>query len=311
MKKNLVIGTISIIVVVAMAAMLLSYGESLDEAIMYLKGANYWILLLLIPNVILMYYAAGRIWYPYLKNDGLSAGELGRIQYELNFVNTVVPAATISGLIYATKRLKAYGIDGGRTAWLYLYRYVVSIVTNWLGIVGAAIILLCLGKMKDMPMLPLVITAVIICLAVAGFVIAVFLLVSKIGSGTFVSNLRTALKFAAENKTALVSSWIWGMIYTIMEDLPFLIVAWSMGYPELFLQMVVAAGAGIIVGIFMPTPGGIGGFEGAMIYLLGGFNTNIALASAIVLVTRVIILVSTTATGYPFWQHGMLKISKE
>ena len=122
MKKNLVIGTISIIVVVAMAAILLSYEKSLDEAIMYLKGANYWILLLLIPNVILMYYAAGRIWYPYL-----------------NFVNTVVPTATISGLIYATKRLKAYGIDGGRTAWLYLYRYVVSIVTNWLGIVGSAI----------------------------------------------------------------------------------------------------------------------------------------------------------------------------
>ncbi len=139
MKKNLVIGTISIIVVVAMAAILLSYEKSLDEAIMYLKGANYWILLLLIPNVILMYYAAGRIWYPYLKNDGISADELGRIQYELNFVNTVVPTATISGLIYATKRLKAYGIDGGRTAWLYLYRYVVSIVTNWLGIVGSAI----------------------------------------------------------------------------------------------------------------------------------------------------------------------------
>ncbi len=96
----------------------------------------------------------------------------------------------------------------------------------------------------------------------------------------------------------------------IISAVAFLVVAWSMGHPELFLQMVVAGAVGVIVGSLIPTPGGIGGFEGAMIYLLGGFGSNIALASVIVVATRAIVLVGTLATSYPFWQRGMLKIGK-
>lgn len=330
-KRKLVTGVISIIILLIAVITMLEYRNSLDDVAKYLQEINPWILLLLIPNVILMYYAAGRIWYPYLKANDLSTTELAKIHYEINFVNTVVPVAAISGLVYSTERLRAYGVKSGQTSWLYVYRYIVSIATNWIGIIAAAAILLITGKMHDMPILPLIITAVMIFAVLLVVLALIFVIASRAHSNKptryrlvqkfwqtklgqrfdqFTQELSNAITLAKTDKHALVSSWVWGMIYTTMEDLPFLIVAWALGHPELFLQMVVAAGAGIIVGILTPTPGGIGGFDGAMIFLLGGFGTNVALSSAIVLTTRIVVLTFTTVTSYPFWQRGMIKISR-
>lgn len=313
-KRKLITGIISMIVLVVAVIVFLGYRDSLDDAMVYLNGANPWILLLLIPNIILMYYAAGRMWYPYLKDYGLSAKELTEIHYELNFVNTVVPSAAVSGLLYSTERLREYDVKPGQTSWLYVYRYIVSITTNWIGIIGATVLLLIMGKMQDMPVIPLILTGIMICAALIALLAFILLNTGKKAnaqtSNSFVRDMRYALSVAKSDKKALVSSWAWGMAYTVLEDLPFLVVAWAMGHPELFLQMVVAAGAGIIVGVITPTPGGIGGFDGAMIYLLGGLGTNYALASMIVLTTRILVLASTTATGYPFWQRGMIKISQ-
>ncbi len=314
-KKKIVIGAISLLVVIATVVVVLGYQQSLNEALEYVKTANVWILLLLIPNVIAMYYAAGKIWHPYLKRSKISSSELAKIQYELNFVNTVVPVFALSGLLYATERLRKYDVKPGVVGGLYIYRYIVSIATNWIGIISSAIILLCLGKMHNMPLIPLVITALIICAALLVLVVIVFFMTNKVKVrnqriNSYLRELRAALTMAKFDKKALISSWVWGMLYTILEDTPFLVVALAMGHPEIFLQMVVAAAAGIIIGVMIPTPGGIGGFDGAMIYLLGGFGTSVALASAIVLTTRVLVLVGTTVTGYPFWQRGMLKIGR-
>lgn len=314
-KRKLIIGVVSFLVLIVAVIAVLSYQQSLSEALEYVKTANVWILLLLIPNIICMYYAAGKIWSPYLKRYDISSGELGKIQYELNFVNTVVPVLALSGLVYATERLRKYDVEPGVVGGLYIYRYVVSIATNWIGIIGSAVILLCLGKMKDMPIVPLVIMAVIIFLAILAFVVILLLATNKVRVrnqriNTYLHELHGVLILAKTDHKALVSSWLWGMIYTVLEDVPFLVVAPAMGHPELFLQMVVAAAAGIIIGVFIPTPSGIGGFDGAMIYLLGGLGASVALSSAIVLTTRILTIVGTTVTGYPFWQRGMLKIGQ-
>lgn len=315
-KRKIVVGVVSFVVLIIAVIVVLGYLDSLDEALGYIRKANPWILSLLIPNIVLMYYAAGRIWYPYLHQYRLSPGELAKIQYELNFVNTVVPILALSGLIYSTERLRRYGVDSGCSSWLYLYRYIVSITTNWIGIIGSVSLLLCMGKLNDMPVVPLMVTTVIVFLAMALLVAIILALTCKthfenVRIDTYIRNLREALSAASTDKKALYLSWAWGMVYTILEDTPFLIVASAMGHPELFLQMIVAAAAGIIIGVFIPTPGGIGGFDGAMIYLMGGLGTNIALASSIVLTTRVLVLFSTTVTGYPFWQRGMVKIGQK
>ncbi len=299
----------------AAVVMLLGWMGALGEVMEYLRGAKLWIMLLLIPNTVLMFYAAGRIWYPYMRQFGLSAGELGRMEYELHFTNTVIPTAALSGLVYATERLKSHEVSAGYTGGIYVYRYIVSVVTNWIGIIGAVLMMLALGKLNDMPVAPLIFLAAMIGIMVLLVVVLILALTGKIRiSNEKVSNylqeLWRALIYAKEDKRGLASSWAWGMLYTILEDMPFFIVSWAMGYPELFLPMIVAGAAGDIVGSLIPTPGGIGGFEGAMIYLLGGFGTSIALASTIVVTTRLVVLVGTISTSYFFWQRGMVKIGR-
>lgn len=315
-KRKIVVWVVSAVVFLMMLVMALGWVDALDEAIGYLKSAKISILLLLIPNTVLMFYAAGRIWYPYLGRFGLSAGELGGIQYELHFVNTVVPSASLSGLVYATERLKPYGVSPGYTGGMYVYRYIVSVTTNWIGIIGATLVLLVMGKLNDMPVMPMVVMIVMIVAMVLVFTVLLLALTGKIRTrnekvDSYLSELRRALLFAKMDKRGLASSWAWGMLYTILEDTPFLIVAWSMGHSELFLQLIVAAAAGDIVGAVIPTPGGIGGFEGAMIYLLGGFGMSVALASAIVAVTRILTLSGTVITSYFFWQRSMVKLGRE
>lgn len=314
-KKRVIISILSALIFVIMLVIILKQSDSLTEATQYLRNARPAILLLLIPNTILMYYAAGRIKYPYLKKYGLNTAELAMMEYEQNFVNTVIPAASLSGLVYVTERLRKYHVKPGYSGGLYVYRYIVSIATNWIGILGAIVILLISGKLHDLPLAPVCFLATLVILMVLAFVGLTLLLTGKIHLrnqriSDYIKDLHDALSLAKSNRRDFIASWLWGMLFTVLEDTPFLIVAWSMGHPELFLPMVIAAAAGIIVGAVIPTPSGIGGFDGAMIYLLGGLGTNIALASAIVVVTRTLILVGTTITGYPFWQRGMVKIGR-
>lgn len=314
-KRKLVIGAISAVVFIAMLITILSYLGELAETKEYFLSMRPEILLLLVPNIVLMYYAAGRIWYPYLNVCGLTPVELGAIQYELNFVNTVVPSASLSGLVYATERLRQYNVKSGYAGGLYLYRYIVSITTNWIGILGAIVILLLTGRLRDLPLAPMIFLAVLVFVMVLAFVILALLLTGKVHVKEphierYLSELHLALALVTLDRRGLISSWSWGMLYTVLEDTPFLIVAWAMGHPELFLPTVVAAAAGIIVGSIIPTPSGIGGFDGAMIYLLGSLGTGIALASAVTVTGHLLVVVLTVITGYPFWQRGMLAIGR-
>lgn len=56
---------------------------------------------------------------------------------------------------------------------------------------------------------------------------------------------------------------------------------------------------------------GIGGFDGAMILLMGSMGASIALALAIDLLARFIILVATLLGGIVPWIEGMRYISRK
>ena len=69
------------------------------ETANHLHETNGFVLLLMIPEQIFMYYALGQIFFSYLKNwRGIRAAskwELLRISTELNFVNHAVPAGGV------------------------------------------------------------------------------------------------------------------------------------------------------------------------------------------------------------------------
>lgn len=302
--------------------------DEIDEAMDYLREMNVAVLILLIPAVVLMYYTAGRIWYPYLKEDGLKPGTLGRVQYELNFVNTVVPFFSISGLVYALARLKQLGVSEGKASGMYMFRYIISIATKWIEIAIAMALLVWLGQTGEMSEYVVWITCVLVIAITALFTVGLILFLKRVqvpdrllespkygktaaAAQEQLENLFVTLVLVFSQIRALLEASCWGLAYSLLEVIPFWVVATAMGHPELLLQIVVASGIAITVGVVIPTPMGIGGFDGAMILFMGGMGQDIAFISMLVIVTRVLILVGTAVTGIPFWMDGMRKISND
>ncbi len=313
-KRKIISIILSLIVLILMVVMILNLRGEVGEALAYLKNANYAWLLLIIPNIFIMYYAAGRIWYPYLgQKYGIKATELGKIQYELNFLSMVVPAGEVSAFVYSAERLKLFGVPAGVSGTMFIFRYIVSIGTNIVGMILAVAILFAMGALTEISIGPLLVVGLMIVAICVIFVIGLAAITGKIHfknqkiSGFFTEMSNTLNVLKTERK-ALIESICWGSIYTLFEDLPFLIVATAFGNPSIFLQSIVAGVAGNFAGSIVPTPGGIGGFDAAMIWLMGGFGVEVSLAAIVVIVERVIVLVGTTITGYPFFQKAMLKI---
>ncbi len=318
-KKQIFTTLFCVAVLMSAVYVYLSKRDQIDEAISYLQDANLSILLLLIPAVFLMWRSAGRIWYPYLKDDGLGVGLLSSIQYEINFVDTVLPFFNATGVAYALVRLKKLKVSEGRASGMILFRYIISVSTKWVEIALAMAVLIAIGKTGEMPAWVMRAT---IAVVIAVFILALTIYKKKIRvprklmhhrklhkpAGAIQEQLGKFFKtldMAFSRKDALLESFIWGLAYSLLEVLPFWVVATSMGHPELLLQIIVASGVAIVVGIVIPTPMGIGGFDGAMILCLSIMGSSVALASAIVVTTRILILGSSALTGIPFWMNGM------
>ena len=82
------------------------------DTVNHLGETNIFVLLLLIPEQLFMYYACGQIFFSYLRNRSniqkFSNKEILRISTELNFVNHAVPAGGLGGLAFLTYRLYQY-----------------------------------------------------------------------------------------------------------------------------------------------------------------------------------------------------------
>lgn len=326
-RKQIIITVFCMAVTIGLVGVFLSSRNELNAAITYLQTADLTFLILLVPVIFLMYYSAGRIWYPYLREEGLKAGTLGRIQYELNFVNTVLPFYNLPSFTYDVARLQALGVSKLKSGALYVFRYFITIATKWVEIAIALILLIVLGQTGEMSNWAVGITALLTIAILAGLSIVVVLFIKNIripkillSSARFgrvaqlaqkkLDDVFRTLKLAFGDMRAFIAAFSWGMLYSLLEVLPFLVVALAMGHAELFLPIVVAAGVAITVGVLIPTPMGIGGFDGIMIGFLGSMGPGIALASAIVLTTRILVLAGTALTGIPFWIWGMHEMNR-
>ena len=321
-KKQIFVTLFWVAVLLGVVYVYLSNRNEIGEAIGYLQNANKVILLLLIPTIFLMWRAAGRIWYPYLKEDGLSAGLLSSIQYEINFVDTMLPFFSLTGAVYALARLKKLKVSEGKASGMIMFRYIISISTKWVEIAIAMAILVAMGKTGEMPTWVVYLVCIMIVAITVAFAAGLEIYQRKIrvprklarsqklgktaaAVQEQLDNLFQTLDVVFSQKGALLESFVWGLVYSLLEVLPFWVIATAMGHPELLLPIIVASGVAITVGIAIPTPMGIGGFDGAMILFLGSMGSSVALVSAIVVTTRVLVLGGSALTGIPFWMNGM------
>ena len=128
---------------------------------------------------------------------------------------------------------------------------------------------------------------------------------------TYFVDIYKDLTVAKANKRILIHPIMWGIIYSFFEVATYWLVGISMGHPEILPQIMVAEALGSVVGAVMLTPGGVGGYEGVMIFIMSTLGVDVGLATAVVITTRVVVLVGTIVSGYGFYQNAISKIGKK
>lgn len=318
---------------------------------------NLFIVCLLIPEQLFMYYCAGKIFFAYMagkqriaeqnnkeakETKKISTWELARISFELNFVNHAIPSGGVSGLGYITWRLKNYGATAGQVSFMYILRYLITILANQTQTIFAIIFLIITSSVPANAYWMIWLVGAMSVGIIAAIAILITIVSSRkmirwaakeltafanwlvktitFGKKKQVLELEKVNKYfmdlhedfltAKKDKKLLVKPIIWGFLYNFLEIATYEIVALSLGHGEIFPQIMVAEALGSLVGAVLPTPGGVGGYEGSMITVMCILGTNLAVASTVVIVTRVIVLLNTIVSGYGFYQNAISKIGK-
>lgn len=297
-----------------------------------LNHANVFVLLLLVPEQLFMYYSCGQIFFSYLerklkkvfrKKDKLI------ISTELNFVNRAVPAGGVGGLAYLTYRLKPYGVNAGQASFLYIFRYAVTTVVNYAQALVAVLILLALGQIPADGVW-IIWTALLMNVGVFGaLALVVFVASSKKRIDFFAMtvdrvlgaivkivtfghkkrifkrekvreyflSIHECVKIARSDKKSLVGSTLWGVVYSLCEVGVYWIVAIALGRPEIFLVILIGEAIGSVFDGIVPYGPYELGMAGVMGILLGGTEDAIAVSLIVTVMARALSLIFTIATG--------------
>lgn len=316
--------------------------DDIKAAIGHLSETNIFVLLLLIPEQLFMYFCCGQMFFSYMRakktSKPVSAWTLMRVSLELNFVNHAVPAGGLGGLGYITWRLKPFGATPGQSSFMYVLRYVITICANQLQTIIAIIFLLLFNAVPASGYWVIWLTALLSIgiIAAIGFIIMIASSKSRIewfvdhitrlinrlvnlitfGHKPSILERTTVDKYftdahddlmtARENKKLLLRPIIWGIVYSFLEVATYWIVASSLGHPEILPQIMIGEAIGSVMGAIVP----YGLYELGMAGIMVTLGVPIALAGTVVLMTRVIVLASTIISGYGFYQHSISKIGR-
>ena len=338
---------LSVITLILLVFVIWNARTEVLQAFAFLGQTNIAVILLLIPEQLFMYYCCGQMFFSYMaaKKDAkkVRQWDLMRISLELNFVNHAVPSGGVSGLGYIAWRLKPYGATPGQTSFMYLLRYIITVLANQVQTIIAIAALFIMGGLSDgaIWMLGIVGATCVAVIALVVFAIVVLgsrkridnfsdkstkfvnWLVKKVTFGhkqqvlkyetvhTYFLDIHKDLIAARENRKILARPIIWGIIYSFLEVATYWIVGTSMGHPEILPQVMVAEAIGSVVGAVLVTPGGMGGYEGAIIFIMSALGVEVGLATAVVVTTRVVVLLGTVTSGYGFYQHAISKIGRK
>ena len=299
------------------------------ETLDHLKDTNIFVLLLLIPEQLFMYYTCGQIFFSYLRNRSnvqkFSNKDILLISTELNFVNHAIPAGGIGGLAYLTYRLLPYNVTAGQASFLYVFRYAVTTVINYLQALIAIVVLLVFNLIPEDAkwIIPLSLLMNMVVFFFLWFVVYIASSkkrieffsksVSKLMNAivriitfghrrqlmkyekisNYFADIHESVKIAKENKRYLKKPALWGLVYSFCEIATYWIVAISLGRPELLPFIMVGEAIGSVFDGIVPYGLYELGMAGVMIALGVDFPT----ATIVTVMTRVITLLFTIVSG--------------
>ena len=331
-KKKAIISfrtVLSILTVILVGWVVYQNWPDIKETFAHLSETNGFVLLLLIPEQLFMYFACGQIFFSYLKHrknvQQFTDKEILTISTELNFVNHAVPAGGLGGLAFLTYRLSPYGVTAGQASFLYVFRYAITTVINYIQALIAILILLMFHLIPHDAMW-IIPVALLMNLGVFFFLWFVIFVASSMKRIEIFSKVITkimnmavtivtfghkkeavehakihkyfldiheSVMIAKKHKKYLKTPAMWGLIYSFLEIGTYWIVAISLGRPELLPYIMVGEAIGSVFDGIVPYGLYELGMAGVMIALGVDFPT----ATIVTVMTRVITLLFTIASG--------------
>lgn len=334
---------LSIFTVIFLAFIVFVSRHEIVHAWELLGKVNIWILLLLIPGQMLVYYTAGEMIFSYLRSkksiDNVGRGELTRMALELNFVNHILPSGGVSGVSYINWRLGHFGVSAGRATMAQVIKYTTGFAAFAVLLVLAVLIVTIDGHINRWIIL---ISSGLVGSMFATIAAAVYLLSSKqridrfaVWTHRVINSLIRRVTFGRKTETITIEPiatffdelhhdflalnrekrllnkpFMWGLLNMTSDAVLFLITFWALGVAVNPAIILIAYGVASIAGFFVATPGGAGAYEAIMVSFLAIAGVTSGVAIAGIVLTRVILLLGTIIFGYIFYQHALLKYGK-
>lgn len=334
---------LSVITLVLISVIIFFSRHELLRAWDLLGRVDIWILFLLIPGQLLVYFTGGEMMFSYLRaKDSIgdvSKWSLTSMALEMNFVNHLLPSGGVSGVSYMSWRLGKFGVSSGRATMAQIVRYAMGFAA-FIVLLSIAVFIVTLdGNINRW----IILMSSLLVGAMFGAVVAGIYLLS---SPHRISNFSTWLSRAANrfihrvtfgrkkeimdqesteaffmemhddyvalrhDKAILLKPFLWGLIFTMADVSLFLITFWALGAPVNPAPILIAYGVATIAGFFVVTPGGAGAYEAIMVAFLAVAGIDKGTAIAGIVLTRVILLLGTISMGYLFYQRALLKHGK-
>lgn len=335
---------LSTITLVLIAVIIFFSRHELVHAWKLLEQVNIWILLLLIPGQLLVYYAAGEMMFSYLRQkkaiDHISPFGLMRMSLEMNFVNHILPSGGVSGVSYMGWRLGGHGVSPGKSTMAQVVRYSMGFAAFIALLLIAVLLVTVDGGINRW----IILVSSILTTGMLGVLITAMFVMSSTKRMTWFAGLtvRTVNKFVKRitfgrkrsilkheqvneffdelhkdylalraDKKILAKPFLWGLLFTAADVGLFLITFWALGIPVNPAPVLIAYGVASVAGFFVVTPGGAGAYEAIMVGFLALAGLSQGTAIAGIVLTRVILLIGTIGLGYLFYQHAIMKYGKK
>jgi uncharacterized protein (TIRG00374 family) len=334
---------LNILTAVIIIVMLWTLRDELSQAWDLLGRVNLWLLLLIIPLQFLSYYANGAAMFSYLKKKGSSkdvhAWDVARMALELNFVNHILPTAGLSGASYMTWRLSKMGYGSGRATLAQVVRIATSFVAYVVLLMLAVVIVTVDTGINRFTILVAsgIVTIIIVGMMVVWYVIdnerrlekfskMIARTVNAFGRRilrrtkqilspnrieSFFKELQEDYRALKREPRWLIRPFLWGIVFNLTEVSLFFFTFLALGTFVNPAAILLAIGAAALVGAFLITPGGAGGYEAVMVLMLTGSGIAGATVIAGVLLARVILILLTIGSGYLFYHLALKKYGKQ
>lgn len=334
---------LNILTAVIIVVTLWALRDELMQAWELLGRVNIWLLLLIIPLQFLSYYAGGAAMFSYLKQQGhakeVKPWDMSRMALELNFVNHILPTGGLSGASYMTWRLNKLGFGSGRATLAQVVRLAMTFMAYVVLLMIAVVVVTFDTGINRLTILASsgLVSTIIIAMMIVWYVIdserrmekfshIVSRTINSFGRRVlrrkkdilrkrkikdFLGELQDDYRTLKREPRLLVRPFLWGIVFNATEVCLFFFTFLALGTVVNPAAILLAMGVAALVGAFLITPGGAGGYEAMMVLMLTASGVPGATVIAGVLLARVILILLTIGSGYLFYHLALGKYGKQ